>query len=1121
MNPAPSSIILNVLSGMSTGHKRDFIAAVEFYDKDTVPHATWGFQPVDAVALFATENVTYRHTAVSATTVDYVRELFELPSLKRVMGKEANTCTVRLSNVKRDEDNPRPLAQFVLNNEVEGMRMLIRVIPRSALLTAAPHKTLVLFVGKCGPPQGFDRKEGSITAKQDLGQIEAQIPPKEFQSKCPLEFGGDECLGTELLTDKNAAYQAAFAALGRRGCNKTSTQCAEFENLEFIQGIRIVQIQGSFIHRPHEGFLQKVIGLLTPGSGKRRIRVGSSVQDGTPYGKARPMILGRWQMPGIPIQFQDIGTSINFRIAFAHGPIADMFNIRNNTPGFSQPLTVTKHYGRYGGEADQGEDTTLPPPAFFSRLAYITGHCLGSDIAVEDPAPEISSIIAGTAIDLMDTASTMNRCGSGRVNGGGMSYTNINGLRWTDNPVELVRVLLFDDGLLNLDRNFLDVRRTAISSQYCNGAIKDESNAERLLLPNTETARAGVDYHRYNTTSMITPFGWHVSVNPFPVSEVNHEATYEFFDPDDPPTPEEIEVKTVYRKRFTANIALAEKKKVIDFLHDVLLPSCRGFLSWNWKGEIGVRLERPADSALLRASSIVGATTLQLEDVMSWKGDTGGPINEEADSLIGKILIGVGLITSEVRSVLSVAFTTAANSITLAASATGGTTATASGGTLTGGSSTVRASGTITIGGSLAEGDTVTATIDGIDSTYTLQAGETAASVAAALGFAINANLTSQRYVEADNGGWNSFVDIKSKMGVVTLSSALEEEHDAAEETIRVMMSFADKALTYADTTRSNILDGTFKYLGTNGQTRYNQFKGTYHDPLRDFAEQPLIVNDEDHQEIAELKPLDIDLSAVDNYNQASRLLNGANAKFGDGVDFFSWGSNGLALQLEEGDVVCVSHSSGEFRNVPVRNEQLQLNAQYEVSFTARIYSTSMFNDTVEQADVPIVSGLTNFASAPPDIAFDTVEFPPDGLEQATDGSGGITSIRGGAIFGDSIYAQQGTARLIIRAGVAVSEQPQPITPGSPNFEFVASAFGLYRVELEVCNQWGCNSTKPTADIIIGLGTAQGLWNTPMVTLSGAGSVEWTGTGSYTVPMITVSGAGEPEPAGGGNFDIP
>jgi hypothetical protein len=358
------------------------------------------------------------------------------------------------------------------------------------------------------------------------------------------------------------------------------------------------------------------------------------------------------------------------------------------------------------------------------------------------------------------------------------------------------------------------------------------------------------------------------------------------------------------------------------------------------------------------------------------------------------------------------------------------------------------------------------------------------------------------------------------------LSSALEEAHDAGEETIRVMMSFAGKALTYANTTRSNILNGTFKYLGSNGQTRYNQFKGTYHDPLRDFAEQPLVVNDYEHQEYVEKTvTLEIDLSAVDNYNQASRLLNGANAKFGDGVDFFTWSSNGLALQLEEGDVVCVSHPAGDFRNVPVRIEQLQWNKDYVATFTTRIYSTSFFNDTVQQTDVTIPSGLTNFAAPPPAITFNTVDFPPNGLEQSTDGTAGITSIRGGGIVGDSSYAQTVNVRLLKRGGVTVSESIAshliPNADGEITFELVASIDGLYTVELEVCNQWGCNTTKPTADIIVGLGAAQGLWITPIIELSGAGSVEWTGAGSYTIPMITESGAGEPEPAGGGNFDIP
>lgn len=1067
MNVAPTSI-----KSMLASRAKDPLCAIEFYDPSVVPHTTHGFIPSAAIARFATETCTFGY---NSTTSDYVRELIEAPAVSRNIGKQSNTVTIKLSNVpKSDTPTVRPLANFVLNNQVEGMRVVVRLLSRASLLNGATSPagcSFVTFVGKCGRPEGFDRQQGTIVARQDLGQIEAQIPPRIFEKQCPLDFGGPECLGTELLTEKSAAYQAAFAALGRQGCNKTFGRCTEFENTEFFQGIRVVQIQGSFIHRPHEGFFDKLIGLLTPGSGRRRTRVGSSVEDGTPYGKAIPMVLGRWLLSGIPLQFHDIGTSINFLTAWCRGPISSILNFRTDTVGFTQPLGVTHHYGRYGGETDQLADTVFSEHGFFSRLAYSTGFVNGSDIATEEPVPSQSAIIAGSSIDMMDTAGLMNRCGSGRVNGGGMSYQGIAGERWSDNPVDLARIILFDDGLLRLNPAFLDVRRTAITSFYCHGAIKDDTNAERLLLPDSENGKAGVDYHRYNSTGMITPFGWHISVNQFPVSQINHEATYEFFDPDDPPLPAELPVKTVYRKRFTGNLALTEQSKALDVVQDKILPSFRGFFSWNAKGQIGIRCERPADSIFLRTSSIVGATTLELEDVVPYKDS----INEEDDPLIGQLLIGVSLLTSEVRSIVSAVYnSTAGNAITLAASATGGTTATASGGTLTGGSSSVQSHGTITIGGTLAEGDTVTATINGIDCTYTLQAGETADTVAAALGFAINANLTVQRYVEADNNGWNDFVDIYSKVGTVTLSSALEEAHDAGEETIRVMMSFAGKALTYANTTRANILNGTFKYLGSNGQTRYNQFTGTYHDPLRDFAEQPLVVNDYAHQEYVEkILKLEIDLSAVDNYNQASRLLNGANAKFGDGVDFFSWSSNGLALQLEEGDRVCVSDDSGEFRNVPVTIEQLQWDKDYAVTLTTRIYSTSFFNDVVQETDVIIPSG-TRYGEPPPDITFNTVDFPPDGLVQSTDGTAGITSIRGGAIFGDSVYLQNGTAKLIKRGGVTVSEQPVPITPDTPNFEFLASIDGLYTVQIQACNQWGCSATVE-ASIVVGFGALFGL----------------------------------------------
>lgn len=1134
MNVATASLISTL-----TSSPRDLVCLVEFYSPTYTP-TVHGFEPPDAVARFATETCTFQLDG-TVGPADYYREALSMPSLTRTLGKQSNSCTVNFSNISRR------MSTFVLTNDVEGMRMVVRIASRADLETdfGLAGNGWILFVGRCGPVDGFDRQQASITARQDLGQIEAQIPPRDFQRTCPLKFKGEECLGTEVLGDKSATYQAATV------CNKSFTQCTEYENTEFFQGIRVVQIQGSFIHKPHHGFLYKLfrysspVGfLLTNLFGKHSRAISSSVEDGTPYGKAIPVVLGRWQMSGSPLQFQDVGTEIHALEAFCRGPIIGYANIRNNTVGFTTPFDIVEHYGSYGGESNQLADAVFPEGQFFSRLAYITVSVAGSDIEVEDPSPDISAIVIGIAIGELVNASYFNRLGTGTVYGETVQYSETFS-PWTDNPVDHVRYVLRDPALLNFGptNTWLDHRRTGVTSVYCLGGIQDLTNAERLILPDTQNGVAGVDYSRYHTTGLLVPEGYRVGVQQFPVSQAEKEVEYEFYDPDSPPT--SFAIKTWYRKRFTSNIALMERKKAIDFLYDTLLPSFRGFLSWNGLGQIAIRCERPADSVMTRAASIVGATSIAVMDVYPWTFEG----NEENDSKIGKILIGVGLSTSEVREVTNTHYTADGNAITLSVSTSGGVTVTPSGANFTGGSSIVRASATLTVGGTPVSGDTISVFINGFECFYELTDGvygsgaSTENGVAACLAFAINSNPDVRTFVEAV---LDDFADLSitlySKMGVLDLSSALAEAHEADEETIRVMMSFAGKALTHADTTRANVLNGSFRYLGSNGQTRFNQFKGAFHDPLRDFAEQQLVINDYEHQDaVNKVLPLEVDLSAVDNFNQASRLLNGANAKYGDGCSFFSWGSNGLALQLEEGDRVCLSYpaapvwqpnrdyelgdlvvpvplndhryvvttagtsgltqptfpttTSGTvadggvvwteygsddknaFRNVPVTIEQLQLNSKYEVGFTARIYSTSFFNDTVEETDVPLVTAVENFGGGPPDIAFNTTDFPPDGLTQTTDGSAGITTIRGGAIFGASVYMQYGKVS-VKRPGDTDFEQITILHPDSnleATFEFIASVDGIYTVQLEVCGQWGCNTTKPTATIIVGYGSLYGL----------------------------------------------
>jgi len=1175
----------------SRSRKLIYVFEIYLWDYEPFPEPESGnlsYDPRHAVKRWAGQNISFD---LDGDTVTYERQVLNVPSINKYIGKKFDDASLGLSNVDRT------VAAFVLQSvafgkTIQGHRLIVRVIPRNAPSGSGAScfgHSMILYVGRVNKPDSFNRSSGQVSATQDLGTTVQQIPPKPFQPSCPLPFKGPDCLGSETLAQKSPTYQAA------KTCNKSFGQCTEYANTEFFQGLRIVQIESSFIHKSNESFFKKVLNIL-PGISRKVTVVGDSIHDGGVYGKPIPIILGRWKMNLLTLQFRDIGTSLNFKVAACRGPIRDFLNITNESVGFTQPLGVTKHLGEYGGVGTQTADTVFPDHSFHSRLAYITGFCNGSDIATEEAAPQISSMIAGQKM----------RLAFGTVNNGTASVSSVfagygtggDGFNsWGDNPVDQARFIITDPSILNLPASHIADRATVRTASYCLGPIKDVTNAERAIFPASEVGKAGVNYKRYQSTGVISGLSFHyndganfLSPPQKPGGVYLREAIYEFDDGSIEDGSASLELKVVYRKRYTSNIVISEPKKAIDFLYDTLFPAGRLFLRWDWLGRLAIDSERPADHSYLRANVSAGATSIPVRDVFPWK-----PLEfilNEPDPLRGKVLIGAHKLHSEVRTIASASYSADGDAITIDASATGGLSVTVSGPTLTGGSPTTPSTGTITILGTPSIGDTVTVIIDGYEISLTVEGPDTNSAIPDALIFgrrmqyAINAEPGLNEYVEC---GLGSAIDVElfitSKYGVLNFTPALEEEHLAeiadpavnptvtassgalaagaylvayayrnangntnlspisaitltasqkidvttislpvgadsvdwfvsveansgtmllvanndgtgfsinslplttaddppklnttGEETLRVMYSDAQKALTYADTTRATHLDGSFEWPEGSRQSTINQVKTKYREAIFDFGEKPLIVNDEKHQEeTGQVNTAEIDLMAVDNRNQAVRLCNNYLAKLRDGDFFFKWRSAGEAILLEVGDVVCLSDDSGAWRNVPVRIEEVSYNSRFEVAFTCRLYSTTQFDDTVLQTEVPLPSALVNFKSAPPDIAFNETDFPPDGLVQSTDGTAGITSIRGGAIFGDSIYAQFGTAKLIKRAGITVSEQPMPITPDSPNFEIIASADGLYTVELEVCNQWGCNTTKPTASIVIGFGSLFGL----------------------------------------------
>ena len=166
--------------------------------------------------------------------------------------------------------------------------------------------------------------------------------------------------------------------------------------------------------------------------------------------------------------------------------------------------------------------------------------------------------------------------------------------------------------------------------------------------------------------------------------------------------------------------------------------------------------------------------------------------------------------------------------------------------------------------------------------------------------------------------------------------------------------------LAQAGLSRSNVIKNSFKWPLGSRQSTVNQIKTAYRSAKDDFALQPLTVNDYTHQAYVKKKyPLEIDLSGVDNFNQAKRLCNFNLSKYREGDHFHALGTGPSGLVLEEGDVICTSDDSGGLINVVTRIEELRITKDHDVYITqARRYSTLMFSDDVGSHRIPLASTL-------------------------------------------------------------------------------------------------------------------------------------------------------------------
>lgn len=183
-------------------------------------------------------------------------------------------------------------------------------------------------------------------------------------------------------------------------------------------------------------------------------------------------------------------------------------------------------------------------------------------------------------------------------------------------------------------------------------------------------------------------------------------------------------------------------------------------------------------------------------------------------------------------------------------------------------------------------------------------------------------------------------------------------ENSTAEEVHRIALSITDRGALNTNLTSSNMIKGTLRFPLGSRTPSTNQIKMNFYDSAADYDIQPLVVNDEAHQEkVKKPNTKEVNGSGIDNYHQARRIANQMLAIWRDGDSFVSVGSDGEALLLEEGDVVCITDESGRYRNEPVRVEDLTISdgdGYAKCSFTGRKYRRYFYDDQIPERLVPL-----------------------------------------------------------------------------------------------------------------------------------------------------------------------
>jgi parallel beta-helix repeat protein len=506
-------------------------------------------QPLDLFELHLDSGVRYYSTEqIDWGGHTYLPYVESRSAVKRFENGEIDSVTVTFSNVDT------VLAQILLNNEIEGRRLIVRKIDRTVF-----DDSLVIFNGLMDRPSRIDEKTAQISAKELLGSIDVEVPARVFSPTCPWPFKGFECGYAGAETD----------------CNKSWARCSQLGNTNRYGGFRFIPHAGMYQYQEVESKRTwYTLGLWSRKKTKTITGAFNAVDD-VAFDVPIPIVLGRAQISGIPIQHVDEGGATKILAALAVGTCSEFTYPRANGHLVAD---WDAHFGQLGGVGSQTPDPRFPGSYPYNLVCYI-GITVPSDVAQVDSAPSVDCVLLGAIVDKYNADGT---------------YA---GFAWTDNPIWNIRHLLslpLHQGGMGFPQEWIDNAHLAAEAPYCDELILDTTGSQQIFEPSSLPASVepGDTYRRYQSTGVQG------------VGEVE-DGPYIPYEPgisDTSTVPPVLQVK-----RFTMNVALGKSEKALDVLQKKLFPSFRGYRKYSKEGKLQVCVEKPEKNTTIATPIAAGA----------------------------------------------------------------------------------------------------------------------------------------------------------------------------------------------------------------------------------------------------------------------------------------------------------------------------------------------------------------------------------------------------------------------------------------------------------------------------------------------------------------------------------